>query len=176
MMRALPFPIWNKEFLIGISNTLGCFIVVEKEFHLIFDKRMAKFLVELDVSKGLLAEIGIVCNNLVISQRLDYLNMPFICSVCHETGHLRNSCTSLLHGAPLHKGFLSLEPPSHSPLVVTPPQAPTEDPSPAGLYGSSSPTPYDDLTKGELVYLQDIENVARITHPSFSMLKFHLLS
>ena len=137
---------------------------------------MAKVLIELDVSKGLLAEIDIVCNYIMFPQRLYYLSMSFRCIFCHETGHLRNSCTSLLHGTPLHKGFSVADPPSRSPMVGTPPKVSTKDPSPAGLYGSSSPTPYDDLTKGELVYLQDIENVARITHPSFSMLKFHLLS
>ena len=37
---------------------------------------MAKVLVEIDVSKGLLVELDIVCNDLVITQRLDYLNVP----------------------------------------------------------------------------------------------------
>ena len=29
-MPTLPFPLWNKEFLIGISNTLGHFVAIEK--------------------------------------------------------------------------------------------------------------------------------------------------
>ena len=47
---------------------------LENDFHLIFDKRMAKVLVEMDVSKGLLADIDIVCGDHVINQRLDCLH------------------------------------------------------------------------------------------------------
>ena len=80
-------------------------MALEHDFHLIFDKRMAKVLVELDVSKGLLANIDIVCGDQVINQRLDYLNMSFKCNYCLNTGHLRNACTLLLHGTPVTRGF-----------------------------------------------------------------------
>ena len=126
--------------MIGIANTLGHFVVVEKDFHLIFDKSMEKVSVELDVSKCLLVDLDIVCNDQVISQRLDYLNMPFRCNYCHETSHLRDTCTFLLHGLPLSKGFVACDHPSRSLPVVSPPTTPPVAPSPTGLYGSSSPT------------------------------------
>ena len=45
----------------GLSNSLGHFIAVEDDFHSIFDKRCAKILIELDISKGLPAEVDIQC-------------------------------------------------------------------------------------------------------------------
>ena len=82
----------------GLENSLGRFVALEKDFHLIFDKIMKRVLVELDVSKGLLADIDIVCGELIINQRLDYLHMPFRCNYCHDTGHLCKKCSLLLHG------------------------------------------------------------------------------
>ena len=94
-MPALPFPLWSKDFLIGVANSIGRFVALEKYFHLIFDKRIAKVLVELDVSKGILLDIEIVGDNSVFTQRLDYLNIPFICNYYHETCHLKAKCSSL---------------------------------------------------------------------------------
>ena len=76
LLPALPFPLWNKDILTGLVNSIGCFVSLEKDY-LLFDKQTAKVLVELDISNGLLPEIEIVCGDHVISQRLDYLNLPF---------------------------------------------------------------------------------------------------
>ena len=89
----------------GLANSLGRFVALEKDFHLIFDKQMARILVELDVSKVLLANIDIVCGDLIINQRLDYLHMPFRCNLCHDTRHLRRNCSLLLHGKSVSQGF-----------------------------------------------------------------------
>ena len=78
IMHALPFPLWSKDILIGIANSIGRFVALEKDFHSSFDKRAARVLVELDVSHGLLPEIEIDCNSVVIVQNLDYLKMPFM--------------------------------------------------------------------------------------------------
>ena len=83
-MSSLSFPLWNKDFLIGIVNSLGRFVALEKYFHLIFDKSMARVLVELDVSKGLLPEIEVDYGSLVITQILHYLNILFRCSYCND--------------------------------------------------------------------------------------------
>ena len=91
MLLALPFPLWSKDILTGIANTIGRFVSLEKDFHTIFDKRTAKVLVELDVTYGLLLEIEIDRNSVVITHKLNYLKMAFRCSYCHETGHLRKS-------------------------------------------------------------------------------------
>ena len=98
---------------------------------------MAKVLIELDVSKGLLPDIDIVCNSSFFTQRLDYLNMPFRCSYCHETGHLRNKCTSLLHGRPLSLGFSYLELSPGSPPMASPPLDSMGTPTSVGPYDSS---------------------------------------
>ena len=66
-------------------------LLLKNKVQLIFDKRMEKVLVELDVSKGLQANIDIIYNDYGITQRLDYQSMSFRCSYCHETSHLRNT-------------------------------------------------------------------------------------
>ena len=72
----------------GIGNTLERFVAVENDFSHTYDKRKVKILVELDLSTGLPAEVDIICNDRVIRQRIDYLNVPFRCSYCRAVGHL----------------------------------------------------------------------------------------
>ena len=67
ILLAFPFPLWSKDILTGLANSLGRFVALEKEFHLQFDKQTAKVLVELDISRGLIPEVDIVCGSLVIS-------------------------------------------------------------------------------------------------------------
>ena len=88
LLSALPLPLWIKELIMDIANTFGRFVEVEENFPCIFDKRMARVLVELDMSNGLMAEIDIICNERTITQKLDYLNAPFRCKACHEIGNL----------------------------------------------------------------------------------------
>ena len=83
MLPALPFPLWNKDVLINLANLLGRFVALERDFHHIYDKRLAKILVEVDITKGLISEIDIVYGDSIITQRLDYLHMPFRCNFCH---------------------------------------------------------------------------------------------
>ena len=129
---------------------------------------------ELDISHGLLPEIEIDCNSVVITQKLDYLKMLFHCSYYHETEHLRKSCSFLLHGHPVHAGFIDPEPllvispytssPHHLPQDSLPqvdPLSDSLDPPPmAGPYDSSSHTSMGELTKGELLYIKDVESLA----------------
>ena len=110
LMSALPFPLWNKDFLIGVSNSIGIFVALEKYFHQIFDKRIAKVLVELDVSKGLLLEIEIIGDCSIFTQILDYLNIPFRCNFYHETIHLKAKFPFLRHGLPLNHDYSKSEP------------------------------------------------------------------
>jgi hypothetical protein len=59
------------------------------------DKRMAKVLVEVDVHVGLLEVLEIEWRGLLFVQRLDYLGLPFRCTVCRRTGHLRKECPNI---------------------------------------------------------------------------------
>ena len=59
----LPFPLWNVNILEGIANTIRCYVAVDEDFHLTFDKRVAWVLVELDVSHGLPVEVEILCRD-----------------------------------------------------------------------------------------------------------------
>ena len=121
-------------------------------------------MVELDISKGLLPEIDLLYGDPVITQRLDYLHMPFRCNYSHETGHLRNSCTLLRRGRSVKHGFdLSSRSVSPSPEVSIPSVEPLE-PTSEVIYASSSPTPYEGLSKGELKFIEDIEVCACLSH------------
>ena len=78
-----------------IGNTIGRFVTVEEDFMKSYDKRMAKMLVEMDISVGLSADVEILCHEFLFSQCLDYLNIPFRCSCCREVGHLHRECPIL---------------------------------------------------------------------------------
>ena len=53
---------------------------------------MAKILVEMDLTTGLPLELDIICHERIIQQRLDYLNLPFRCSIYSAVVHLRRTC------------------------------------------------------------------------------------
>ena len=66
ILPGLPFPLWNRDVMEGIGDTIGRFVAVEDDFLHTFDKRMAKILVEMDLSIGLPAEIDIICQERII--------------------------------------------------------------------------------------------------------------
>jgi hypothetical protein len=53
---------------------------------------MGKILVAVDIHSGLLESIDIQWRGHTICQKLDYLGLPFRCTFCRKTGHLRNDC------------------------------------------------------------------------------------
>ena len=57
LLPALPFPLWSRSMLEGIGNTIGRFVAVEEDFMNSYDKRMAKILVEMDISVGLPTDV-----------------------------------------------------------------------------------------------------------------------
>jgi hypothetical protein len=69
---------WNHKALEAIGNMLGCFIKTDEEVMLSSDRRMVKILVEIDVHGGILDTIEIEWCDMVITQRLDYLGVPFV--------------------------------------------------------------------------------------------------
>ena len=91
--------------------------------------------------------------------------MPFRCNYFHETGHLCNSCAHLHNGQPVKRGFdLSPRPASPSLDVYHPLVEPLDLP-PEDIYVSSSPTPYEGISKGELLYIEDVETCALLSRP-----------
>jgi hypothetical protein len=54
---------------------------------------MGKILVEMDTFEGLPEEIVIDWRGHLVQQRLDYAGIPFRCSGCKATCHLRYQCT-----------------------------------------------------------------------------------
>ena len=69
LLPSLPLPLWNREVMEGIGNTIGRFVAVEDDFLHSYDKRMAKILVEMDLTTRLPAEIEILCLERIIQQR-----------------------------------------------------------------------------------------------------------
>ena len=51
-------------------------------------------MVEFDISRGLPANVEILCKERLFVHKLDYQGIPFRCSICRDTGHLRRQCSS----------------------------------------------------------------------------------
>lgn len=49
LLPSLPLEFWNKETIMAIKNTLGCFFHVEPNILTSEDKRIGKFSIEIDV-------------------------------------------------------------------------------------------------------------------------------
>jgi hypothetical protein len=88
----LPLQLWNAKALEAIGNVLGRFIKVDEVALHSQDKRMERVLVEVDIHAGLLESLEIDWRGHIIVQRLDYLGIPFRCTLCRRTGHLRKDC------------------------------------------------------------------------------------
>jgi hypothetical protein len=50
----------------------------------------------MDIHQGLLENLEIEWRGRRLIQRIDYLGIPFRCSVCRSTAHLRRDCTGLV--------------------------------------------------------------------------------
>jgi hypothetical protein len=93
LLPGLPLNLWNKPALRAIGNLLGRFLKVDEKCLSSQDKRMARVLVEIDIHAGLMESLELEWRGQIMIQRLDYLGIPFRCSHCRQTGHLRNDCT-----------------------------------------------------------------------------------
>jgi hypothetical protein len=92
LLPGLPLQLWNHQALEQIGTSLGRFLRVDANSLAETDRRMAKVYVELDIQAGLPEVLEIDWRNHLITQRLDYLGIPFRCSFCRRTGHLRKDC------------------------------------------------------------------------------------
>jgi hypothetical protein len=92
LLPGLTLQLWNAKALEAIGNELGRFIKVDEIYLQSPDKIMAKVLVEVDLHPGLLEILEIDWRGLILVQILDYLGIPFRCTLCWRTGHLRRDC------------------------------------------------------------------------------------
>jgi hypothetical protein len=106
---------------------------------------MEKVLVEVDIHAGLLETLDIEWRGHLFIQRLDYLGLPFRCSIYRRTRHLRKDCTQTF-GAP------SEEDPSEDNMVDN--YTPLRDQQDLGVYSGlrteESPEPTDTTFIGKL--------------------------
>ena len=68
LLPGLPFPLWNRSLLEGVGNTIGRFVVLDEDFMSSYDKRLAQILVEIDISRGLPANVEILCKERLFIQ------------------------------------------------------------------------------------------------------------
>ena len=71
--------LWLKEVLKVVTNKLGNFIALDKDFVFVEDKRMSRVLVELDLIEVLQVDIEINWQYGNFIQPLDYWKFPFWC-------------------------------------------------------------------------------------------------
>jgi hypothetical protein len=81
LLTGLPLQLWNSRALVEIGNVLGHFIRVDEDVLRSTDKCMARILVEVDMHVGLLESLEIDWRGHLFDQRLDYLGVPFRCSL-----------------------------------------------------------------------------------------------
>jgi hypothetical protein len=92
LLPGCPLALWSLDVFKLIGNTLGKFLQVDLKQFGVFDRRMGKLMVEVDTFAGLPEEIEINWQGTKIQQRLDYAGVPFRCSCCKKTRHLRFQC------------------------------------------------------------------------------------
>jgi hypothetical protein len=69
--------LWNITTLTVIGNLLGRFLKVDEAGLKSTDKRLARVLVEIDVTTGLMDSLEVEWRGQVMVQRLDYQGIPF---------------------------------------------------------------------------------------------------
>jgi hypothetical protein len=92
LLPGLPLQLWNQQALELIGSSIGRFLRVDPSSLSVSDRKMARIYVEMDIQAGLPEILEIDWRNQLISQRIDYLGIPFRCSFCRRTGHLRKDC------------------------------------------------------------------------------------
>jgi hypothetical protein len=92
LLPDLPLQLWNQQALELIGSAIGRFLRLDPSTLSASDRKMARIYVEMDIQTGLPEILEIDWHNQQIAQRIDYLGIPFRCSYCRRTGHLRKDC------------------------------------------------------------------------------------
>ena len=87
-----PIQLWAKSIFVVLGNNFGKFVFVDDNMNHVIEKHMSSVMVELDVSRGLPAELDILCGDKIFFHMLDNLKIPFHCHFCWNTGHLKDKC------------------------------------------------------------------------------------
>jgi hypothetical protein len=95
-LPGLPWNFWNLEALQAIRNSSGTFIAVDDLTLMENSRKMEKVLVAMEIHSGLLEVLEIEWRGRSICQRLEYLGLPFRCTLCRSTGHMRRDCNGFL--------------------------------------------------------------------------------
>jgi hypothetical protein len=119
LLPGLPLQWWNKRALVDVVNNLGRFIVVDEVALTTPDKRICKVLVEIDIHAGLPETIELEWRGLLRCQRIDFMGIPFRCSWCRQTGHLRRDCLGGFVEEESFDSSLLRRPTCEDPLEVT---------------------------------------------------------
>ncbi|XP_059068774.1 uncharacterized protein LOC131859220 [Cryptomeria japonica] len=88
----LPIHLWAASLFEEIGDAIGNFIMLDNESFELYHTTCVRILVELDVFKGLPAEIVINSSFGSWVQSLDYEGIPFRCHRCFTTGHATKNC------------------------------------------------------------------------------------
>jgi hypothetical protein len=84
LLPGLPLQLWNLQALERIGASLGRFLKIDSNLLEAADRRIARIYVELDIQAGLPEVLEIDWRGQLISQRLDFLGIPFRCSFAEE--------------------------------------------------------------------------------------------
>jgi hypothetical protein len=94
----LPLYLLGLPSLRAIKNSLGKFHQRCEQTKNYSNTTYARICVEMDFSKGFLAEIILIGESSSWSQKLDYENVYFHCKVCFEIGHKETHWKNILKG------------------------------------------------------------------------------
>jgi hypothetical protein len=93
LLPNLPLQLWNGMEIYGGDRELFRYFHIFGQATLSApNRKLGKILVEMDIHGGLLEHIEIEWRGRRIFQKMDYLGIPFRCSLCRNTGHLRREC------------------------------------------------------------------------------------
>jgi hypothetical protein len=81
--------LWNEGALKAIGDALGTFIALDYQSLKAQSRKVGKILVEVDIHCGLPEVLEVEWHGRRLIQRLDYMGIPFSCSLCRCTRHIR---------------------------------------------------------------------------------------
>ena len=76
----------------ALGNFLGKTVYIDSSYKFQVRQTVAKVLVLVDLSEGILDIIEIEVGDLLLNQVLDYYNIPFMCTRRHVHGYIISGC------------------------------------------------------------------------------------